>query len=237
MTKTHTTTTKMTMMVAAMGAALTAFAGCAADQGVDAPAAEDDALEAQASITNNGFTATSEIPSTPRINNVPSYGDLWSRATFTGPSNRRMGVCMLQMTGTPCTTTAQCGSSPSSLPSGGFRYCTNPDNSGQKYCAFRPGSPTAFCAGTPAQGGVVVAPGTYTTPRRTVSPGVDYVSYACFEGCATSDPAVSSAGQKICSSPYNGYVGYQWADTCYDVGCDGMLDWCTGPDGTFPYEF
>jgi hypothetical protein len=135
-------------------------------------------------------------------------GETLARATFGGPSNktRRMGVCLLErykepsapFASMPCNTTADCTFAPFSLPSGGFRYCTSPNNSGQKYCYFRPGPATTFCAGTP-QDNQFHPPGNYITwgAAPVQRPAAQYISYACFEGCTASDPSSSSASASI----------------------------------------
>jgi hypothetical protein len=195
--------------------ALTAFAlvaGCAA-QGADetAPTPESDTLEQSATIYNGAFSATAYVPVTPGNWPNKAYGELQGRGTFSGPSARRFGICLLEMDWTPCNSVADCGSTP--LPPGGFRYCTNIDNQGQKYCAFRPGSQTSFCAGTPAiAGNPPISPGYYATPRRYVNPNAWYVSYACFEGCAVSDPSVSSEGAAA-------------EQGCFDNGVPVPCDW------------
>lgn len=176
------------------------MAGCAGESETSsAPAAEDQGL-GERTVTVDGWTATAYPPWTTCIGPGPdgcAWSDLTAQADFAGPSGttRRAGVCLLQMTDTSCNTVADCGGSPSTLPSGGFRYCANV--SGYKRCGFRPGSPQNFCAGTPAMGGASVPPGFYSAPRRTVPDYTDHVSYACFAGCATSDPSVSSATTNV----------------------------------------
>lgn len=127
-----------------------------------------------------------------------SLDDVKASATFYGPANQstKMGVCLLkEYEGhTPCTTVADCSNAPSNaaLPTGGARYCTAPFGTSQAYCYYRPGGPTAFCAGSPAQNKTPVPAGAYTTPLQTVGPGT-YVSYACFGACDGTAPSVSSA--------------------------------------------
>jgi hypothetical protein len=125
-------------------------------------------------------------------------------AVFAGPAGktRRMGVCLLnRASGDPgsawkaCTTVADCASYPAVLPPGGFRYCSGENGGATKKCYYRSGPPAAYCAGTPANGGVEVAPGTYTTPQ--ISSVGFVISYACFEGCLTTDPSSSSVGKTV----------------------------------------
>lgn len=81
-------------------------------------------------------------------------------------------------------------------PTGGSRYCTSENGGATKYGYYRPGPATSYCAGTPANGGVAIAPG-------TISKGFVYnrlttwISYACFEGCAATDPSASSPAYVI----------------------------------------
>jgi hypothetical protein len=170
----------------------------------DTPFLEADTAEVQATVTSvnaqGTWVADALSPQAPQAS-----GQIWGRATFSGPggATRRMGVCLLHKYlsgggGTACNTAADCGNAPASLPAGGFRYCTNPNGSGTKYCYFRPGPPTSFCAGTPANGNVPIAPSTLYTPHNAYT--APSVSYACFEGCAATDPSVSS-GETVYSNP------------------------------------
>jgi hypothetical protein len=183
---------------AALFIAFTSLVGCASSATDEdlAPAGDLDGLESRASITSVNAAGTwvaSAEP--PAIADEPTWKAIAARATFTGPATtRRMGVCLLRKTNTPCNTVADCGNAPASLPAGGFKYCTNVDNVGQKYCSYRPGPATTFCAGTPANGNVPIPPGTYQAPWGWDAVA-SYVSYACFEGCAATDPSVSSASR------------------------------------------
>jgi hypothetical protein len=119
-------------------------------------------------------------------------------AEFTGPgwATRRMGVCLLQQTSVACNSVADCAGV--AVPTGGFRYCTSPGGAGAKKCWVRPGPQTTWCAGTPANGGVPIAPGTVIVqPSRSATVGSQWISYACFEGCAATDPSSSSVGVVI----------------------------------------
>jgi hypothetical protein len=196
---------------------LAAHAGCASPSEA-VPSIADDELAPAQIINSNGWTAEGHEPFCDF-----SSGLVSASATFTGPSARRMGVCLLQLTTTPCSSVAQCNSAPSWLPPNGFRYCTAPNGVGQKYCAFRPGSQATFCAGTPATAGnPPVAPGNfYTNQVFSALGGTRYVSYACFEGCTATDPSVSSQGMMSCYATHNG-------NSCQDYNCDGIPDVCGG---------
>lgn len=164
------------------------------DDAAPSPAGDElDTLQKITSINADGtWTASAWTP----------YGDTSSAeigATFTGPSGktRKMGVCGLQRygTGVACSTVANCNNAPTTLPSGGARYCTAPNGTGQKYCYYRPGSATTYCAGSPALGGTAVAPGAYSKAglRFTANwQGATVISYGCFEGCTATDPSSSS---------------------------------------------
>jgi hypothetical protein len=213
---------------------ITIIGGCAVrtEEPAEVPAAEDDVLGELASVTSGAWTGTAVTPFTPGLGLNRPWGDLSASASFAGPagSTRRMGVCLLQMTTTPCTSVANCTMTP---PPGGFVYCTKPDGAAQKYCAFRPGAPSTWCAGTPALGGnPPIASGSYTTPRRGALSGVDYVSYACFEGCSASDPSVSSRKRADCRVPdaQGNNTAFLY---CLDLGCDGTINWCMGPEGGY----
>ena len=86
---------------------------------------------------------------------------VFGSATFTGPPGytRRMGLCLVRKTGTHCDTVADCAQIP--IPLGGFRYCVAAKSVGRKNCWIKPGPNAKFCAGSPANGGIPVAPGTY----------------------------------------------------------------------------
>jgi hypothetical protein len=193
--------------------ALVVMAGCAAQSSNgedDVPDVDDaDGLEATQLIVNvnaqGTWTADAHQPTTtaPQGTNASMKG----RATFTGPAGatRRMGACLLQIWGGACNTVADCNNSPAGLPAGGFRYCTAPNNVGQKVCAFRPGPASSWCEGTPAlAGNPPVAPGLFDTGYKLVPVATQFITYACFEGCAASDPSSSSAGR---SAPSCGVPG------------------------------
>jgi hypothetical protein len=161
----------------------------------EAPGAEtEEAVEETQLITSGAWTAFAHQPGA-------DDPFILGAATFTGPAGqtRRMGVCLLQAhsPSVSCNTTADCNNAPSSLPGGGFRYCTSPNGSGAKRCYFRPGSAGAYCSGTPAHGQPIAA-GTYGTPSVLPIQGKQYISYACFEGCVSTDPSSSST----MTSPY-----------------------------------
>jgi hypothetical protein len=120
------------------------------------------------------------------------------QATFTGPAGatRRMGACALREyrvggNAVACNTAADCGGAPATLPAGGFRYCVAPNNVGVKTCFYRPGAPSNFCAGTPANGNVPIPAQTLYT-RGSGPAGTRWLTYACFEGCTATDPSSSS---------------------------------------------
>lgn len=216
---------KVLFLVGAATVALSTMAGCANATGDhDAPEAADATLAEAASITNGSWTANAYAPFTTCGSggfgggpNSCAWSDLSGRASFSAPagSTRKAGVCMLQLTGAGCNTVADCATSPATLPPGGARYCVNVDNAGYKQCGFRPGSATSYCAGSPAlSGNPAVAPGTYTTPRRTVPNYTEFVSYACFEGCGASDPSVSSSSTNVVPGE----------DICWDA--NGQLTPC-----------
>lgn len=207
--------TKKIFVFGAVGAVLAAAVGCSSpvddDEAAEAPEAVELGTEAQQILysTNADGTWSANATGTDADSTANR-----AHATFTGPAGktRRMGVCLLKkyggFNGTPCTTTAQCGAAPTTLPAGGFRYCAAPQNTGQKYCFFRPGPPTTYCAGTPAQNLQPVSPGAKSTPIVVSGKGM-FVSYACFEGCSATDPSTSSAeqatpdlGQVMCGKVY-----------------------------------
>jgi hypothetical protein len=195
-------------MVSTLGAG-----GCSASEtlGVGetlgADGADVDALEGQQLITSTNADGTWTSNATITIEQLtckPSFSwEGYAGATFTGPAGktRRMGACALREAKTAsgsakaCNTVADCAASPeapASLPSGGFRYCTAANGTGQKYCYYRPGPATTWCAGTPAMAGAPpVAPGYYGLQFNPPG-GTKWISYGCFEGCAVTDPSSSS---------------------------------------------
>jgi hypothetical protein len=183
---------KMTMVLGLSG--LVAMSGCASALSEDERAAAvTGAADEQQIIYNTNADGTwSADAQKPQFDELDFY-TMRARGTFTGPAGktRKMGVCLLKHTTTPCTTVADCSSSPATLPTGGFRYCTGA-NGGPKYCAFRPGTQGDLCGGSPGLGGVAVAPGYYESGWYFSSGNAQFLSYACFEGCSASDPSSSS---------------------------------------------
>jgi hypothetical protein len=186
-------------VVVGMIAVGTACSAAPLDDAEATPEATLDGLDPEAAITVNGFTLDAQIPVKWIYCSgavcVPKYSA--SMVISGGSGAQRMGVCLLQVAQNgsgqtiPCSTVNDCGAV--GVPAGGFRYCSNPNNSGQKYCMVRPGSQSTYCAGSPANGGVPVGNGTYATPWQIQPTTHQYVSYACLNGCTTSDPSVSSA--------------------------------------------
>lgn len=206
--------------VVATGVALASIfgiTGCAASDVADVSAPAEVGLEeTQIVYSTNADGTWSSDAQAPGFAQTPgtyTYEGAGA-AVFTGPSGktRKLGVCVLKQympsSPTACNTVADCGSAPSSLPAGGARYCTAENNSGQKTCFFRPGSAANWCAGSPANGGVAVAPGYYQTPLFSAGLATQkYISYGCFEGCAATDPSSSSVGvypPKQCQQYCNG---------------------------------
>lgn len=198
-------TMKIIGCVAAAG--LVSLLGCSAASEDSAPDVAEGALGVQATITYDGWTATSLAPS---INEA----DLASAsAEFTGPTNatRKLGVCLLVLTSKPCTdVVADCGQL-DGAPKLAARYCAQPDGFPQKYCAWRPGTQTEACAGSPAlPGNPAVGAGTYTTPIVQAEAWQELISYACFGGClgTTPEPSVSSTSQAVDDYFCNKYPNY-----------------------------
>lgn len=177
---------------------LAGIVACSSEAGDDevSPVPVDDATAAQAIIysTNAAGTWTAEAFK-PVIPSVTGAG-VTASAAFTGPSGytRKMGVCALKLGGGTCSTVADCSGFPATLPTGGARYCTQAEGDTAKRCYFR-GASTSYCAGSPALGGAAVAPGTFTTPSLSAGRESTWLSYGCFEGCAATDPSVSSAAE------------------------------------------
>jgi hypothetical protein len=193
--------------------------GCAAApiEGDSALVADDDGLAPSQLIYNTNATGTW---SASAYAEDMSGGLVQAYSNFTGPANqsRRFGVCALRqhrpVNGSPvaCNSTADCNSAPTSLPAGGFRYCTAPNGVGTKYCFFRPGPATTYCAGTPANGNVPINVGgsgavTLSAYAENVPSESRWIGYACFEGCAVSDPSSSSS---ITVAPPCSWVGNQY---------------------------
>lgn len=193
------------------------------------------------------WTGTAQTPVLQGSSAYPNRRSVSASAVFTGPGSFKMGVCALQLTQLPCTgipnqgetvkdaIDRECGSL--SIPSGGGRYCTAQNDVGQKYCAIRPGAQSAYCAGSPTtcktSSGAscecgspncgppqTVAPGTLTTPVVSAPLYSNWISYACFDGCKSSDPSSSSAVLNDCNPSafrYNSCInsGFTWYwDTC-----------------------
>lgn len=183
-------------------ACLLVLAACASPNG-DAPdALDDEALDPAAIIVGpNGWTAEALTPVNTPVDDDPRY--LAGQARFVGSGTQKAGVCLLRVsTTTACTipTTGTAAEKQAAIdaqcaaalvkPTGGNYYC--PDLGGIRRCAVRPGTQAAWCAGSPALGGALVGAGTYTTTNNRVVAQTPYISYACFSGCAVSDPSVSS---------------------------------------------
>jgi hypothetical protein len=175
----------------------TVLVACAAGEAVDseAPGLDPNGLEESQVITSVNADGTWTANALTPVK--PGY-EVSAVATFTGPpgKTRRMGVCALLRgsagAGTTCNTVADCSGAPALLPAGGFRYCVAPNGTGTKKCFYRPGPPAQYCTGTPAMAGnPPIAPGTFYTPSTSYT-GL-WISYACFEGCAATDPSSSSA--------------------------------------------
>lgn len=205
-------------------AVLLVVAGCASAVAPDAPAdlAEGSLDEQQLIYSTNTAGTWSADAKTPGLD---IHNRVYASAVFTGPtgSTRKMGVCTLRLTETTCSTVADC--STVYVPTGGAKYCTAPNGTGQKVCAVRAGSQTSYCAGSPALGGTAVAPGTYSTPHQPAESLTSYISYACFEGCAATDPSSSSAVYNTwnCSaSPQFCFRYYPGDDTCGGNCPDGI---------------
>jgi hypothetical protein len=182
-----------------VGVAL-AVMGCGqAADATEAPPVDEAPLEAQ----NMGWNAY------PSMYASTTLGGALAQVLFQSPSpntSRRAGVCALQQfrdsSAQPvtCNTANDCGSAPSSVPSGGLRYCAAPAGSGTKYCYFRPGSQASLCAGSPATGQPITTDAYGYSYQQAYGPGAIgslWLSYACFEGCASSDPYVSSNTEVI----------------------------------------
>jgi hypothetical protein len=190
-----------TLSAAAMILITSAAVGCATasvspEEGEAVMA--DDTLEPQQTIYSTNASGTWSAAAQVPTSNV-YYATVSGSAIFGGPGGqtRRMGVCLLRRAGaTTCNSAGDCPAP----PAGGFSYCTAPDGVGQKYCYQRPGSAASYCAGTPALGGnPPVWPGTFSTPSAAATDGSTWISYACFEGCAATDPSSSSAKLVQCN--------------------------------------
>jgi hypothetical protein len=158
----------------------------------EAPVVETNGAEEQQIITFQGWTAEALKP--VEVSDDPVR--IRAQAKFVGTGVKPAGVCALRQftkaggVTTPCTTVADCASSPTNLETGGYRYCTSANGGASKTCYYRPGTQQRYCAGTPATG-TPIGPGTYQTSLAG-GPG-RWISYACFAGCATSDPSSSSS--------------------------------------------
>jgi hypothetical protein len=183
---------------------------CTANPDSDADVVDDDAplgsvqsaLDSD-TVSFNGWTATSK-------NITFTFGmGLSASAGFTGAGNFPHGVCLLKEHAPEkaCNTDADCGNAPTTLPTGGYRYCTKPYGWAYKTCFFRPGSTQNFCAGTPKTGVPLPAGNLATYPGG--SGAGYYVSYACLAGCTASDPSVARAYYFNGSSPPQGACGQQ----------------------------
>lgn len=181
--------------------ALVLVVGCAAEPGgdVEAMTADEDVMEPTQLVTSNGWTADAQQPA--RLDLAPNV-KVKGMAYFTGPTGqtRKIGVCALKQakgsSGYPisCTTASTCPAP----PAGGAKYCAAPNGVGTKTCFLRPGAASSYCAGSPANGGVPVGAGTFLTPEQPAGFGTNvWISYACFEGCAATDPSSSSAAMAV----------------------------------------
>lgn len=197
------TVAKMVTLVVGAFALTTVACSTETDDGV-APEAADVSLDGEQLVTTTNADGTW----TGNAYTFETYGPLGravvnAAADFTGPAGkkRKMGLCLLRMSSITCTATtqaqvdSQCASI--TLPTGGSRYCTAPNGSGTKKCAWREGPPSTYCAGSPALAGAAVSPGTYTAPGKGNKMSVPYISYACFEACAVTDPSSSSAAYAL----------------------------------------
>jgi hypothetical protein len=185
----------------------------AAPTETDSPDVDVDVLESEGIVTSTNADGTWTADAYRPFHQTIVQGQaLVGGAKFTGPAGktRRMGVCLLTFNAngygalTPCNDVAQCSSAPTLLPPGGYRYCVTDSgtSTGQKYCAYRPGTQRDYCAGTPANGGQPIPPDTLrlTAPEPPVN-GSRWISYACFEGCTVTDPSSSSAGTAVVYQP------------------------------------
>jgi hypothetical protein len=185
----------------ASGVALVSMSGCAATTETDdVPVTSLDTMEHRQLVTSTNADGTwTAYAGQPGRLGTGVGQRVVGTTTFTGPTGptRRMGVCLLKREVTqPCNSVADCNYAPASLPTGGFRYCSSEDGSAQKYCYYRPGPPSTFCAGTPANGGVPIAAQHLITPQvLSGTEGTRWISYGCFEGCAATDPSSSSVAR------------------------------------------
>jgi hypothetical protein len=175
---------------------LLASVGCSlqAPASDEAVALEDGTIEEQQTVYDNGWSATANAPGTWGVSAPKGQ----AVADFTGSGTRRAGVCLLKKTSTTCNTVADC--SGVTVAPGGFRYCTSPNLTGQKYCYVRNGSAASWCGGTPANGAQISA-GTVYSPAVNVWFGDNLISYACFEGCVATDPSSSSTSTVVSGNP------------------------------------
>jgi hypothetical protein len=172
----------------------------------EAPDLAKSELEARQVVSYGGWTGDALTPTViPSTYFKEPNPKVWARASFAGAGTTPAGVCLLKQyiqtngQAVTCNSSADCGSAPTALPTGGFRYCTwaNGGGSGPKYCFYRPGSAANFCAGTPATG-VPISAATLSTPYHYMAG--DFISYACFLGCTSSDPSASSVA--VAANPY-----------------------------------
>jgi hypothetical protein len=91
-----------------------------------------------------------------------------------------------------CDTTDDCNSAPFALPAGGSRYCVAPNNSGTKFCHYRPGNRADYCAGSPA---LELAPVRADSYRIDIAApqGSQWLALACFNACADLPPSISGS--------------------------------------------
>lgn len=213
----------------ALGLATFGCAETAQDEG--APVAEDDGLgERLAGLTNGGWYVEAKTP------NVAPYYKIQARAWVqrnTTPDKRMVGVCLMEEGRTStnqiktCSTAADCTNAPSTLPSGGARYCAKAENETVKRCWFR-ASNALSCAGSPATHAPVdltppAVATTLATPYKiSYDTSIKFISYACFEGCLASDPAISSAAASTMvydGTSSSGGGGHPRCEMCGSVCC------------------
>jgi hypothetical protein len=183
---------KKVIAFSAIAGSMSALVACMSpigDTSGDVPDVDTQDIEESQLLSYQGWTA---VAAAPQISGTTAR----AKATFTrnsGATTIKAGVCLLKQhfqnsQPVTCDTDAQCPV----LATGGYAYCANlfDKTSPTKYCYYRPGTPANFCVGSPVTG-QPIAPGTYTTPYNSITAGT-YVSYACFSGCLTSDPSISS---------------------------------------------
>jgi hypothetical protein len=189
--------------------------------------------------TNDGaWSLTARQPEQPLTWATSDLDKVVFGVEIDGPSGqtRKMGACLLEYTTTTCTATSQqdvdtqCASAPSTVPSGGYRYCVNHPHyyGGAKYCAFRPGPTSTHCVGTPQNGGNEIGPGTYWSGQLSFTSGRVHATYGCFAGCQTLFGDVSPGLQEYIEVPIPGGYPPGYFSYCFSYA-DGVQ--CMRPDG------